>query len=175
MPLPVFTVAASILMFRTPVVTSGDLNLSEASNGRTYQPGDRPLTENLMALSSGVVAKTGACVACSRHQGKRQKAENSQSHGPECEHSRHTVNTSCAVNTTVAQVFHTVGIYGCRCLCLLFPKSKPPNARHLDRRRVFCRRSGEIPVFRFCRCLSLCSHPAGSAVALLLPLPVLVH
>src|SRR5258708_11955951 len=31
------------------------------------------------------------------------------------------------------------------------PTTKP---RHLDRRRRFCRRSGEIPVFRLCRCFS---------------------
>src|SRR6266851_571061 len=30
----------------------------------------------------------------------------------------------------------------------------PTKPRHLDRRRRFCRRSGEIPVFRLCRCFS---------------------
>src|SRR5260370_21840400 len=30
----------------------------------------------------------------------------------------------------------------------------PTKTRHLDHRRRFCRRSGEIPVFRLCHCFS---------------------
>jgi hypothetical protein len=48
------------------------------------------------------------------------------------------------------------------------------NSRHLDRRRRFCRRSGETPVFRLClsflaiACPSVC-HPNESAIALVCP------
>ena len=39
-----------------------------------------------------------------------------------------------------------------RFCCCLF-SSPHPKIRHLDRRRRFCRRSGETPAFRFCLCL----------------------
>src|SRR5215469_5767615 len=60
MPLPVSTLSAWILMSRTPVDTSGDVKVSEASHLSNF-----PLiatdasTSKVIALSTGVILKTG--------------------------------------------------------------------------------------------------------------------
>lgn len=49
-------------MSRTPVETSGDVNVSAASHlSKLPLIATEALTENLIELSSGVIAKTGAC------------------------------------------------------------------------------------------------------------------
>jgi hypothetical protein len=60
MPLPVFTRSAGILMSKTPVQTSGDVNVSAASHlSKLPLIATEALAKNLIELSSGVIAKTG--------------------------------------------------------------------------------------------------------------------
>ena len=64
MPLPVSTLSAWILMSRTPVDTSGDVKVSEASHLSNF-----PLiatdasTSKIIALSTGVILKTGTPIS----------------------------------------------------------------------------------------------------------------
>src|SRR5215469_7565489 len=60
MPLPVSTLAASILMSKTPVVGSVDVNVSVASHFLNVPSiGTDAFTPNLIVLCSGVILKTG--------------------------------------------------------------------------------------------------------------------
>src|ERR1700751_393255 len=62
MPLPVAPLAASILISKSPVVSSGDLNVrpaSHLSNLPAIVTDD--FTWNLIELCTGIISKTGAC------------------------------------------------------------------------------------------------------------------
>src|SRR5271165_626388 len=61
MPLPVFTVPAEILISRTPVESSGEVNFSVASHfWKSPWMATEAFTKNLIVLSPGVTTKTGA-------------------------------------------------------------------------------------------------------------------
>jgi hypothetical protein len=60
-------------------------------------------------------------------------------------------------------------------ICFSSGLSPTNHKRHLDRRPRFCRRSGEIPVFRLCHCSSCLSSPKGSASAFVSSSPKNCH
>jgi hypothetical protein len=62
MPLPVFTLAASTLMSKTPVVASVGVNVMVASHlSKTPSIGNDAYTLNVILLTTGVTLKVGTC------------------------------------------------------------------------------------------------------------------